>query len=155
MDVKVTIGKTVYEYPSGITFEEISREHQKDYAEDIVLVMVNKRLRELHKTLTGDCELTFLTTADTAGQQAYRRSLTLLLMKAIYKVLGHDKVERAQVQYSLSNGYYCTLEGDLTLDEELLARIKAKMLEYVGKKLALQKRHVHTDEDRRSFPEGR
>lgn len=155
MDVKVTIGKTVYEYPSGITYEEIAREHQKDYAEDIVLVMVNKRLRELHKTLTGDCELTFLTTADTAGQQAYRRSLTLLLMKAIYKVLGHDKVERAQVQYSLSNGYYCTLEGDLTLDEELLARIKAKMLEYVGKKLPLEKRNVHTDEALQIFHDHR
>ena len=155
MNAKVTIGGKVYEYPVGTTYEEIAKEHQKDCAEDIVLVSVDKRLRELNKKLSADCELTFLTTADTIGQQTYRRSLTLLLMKAIYKVVGHNKVKRAQVHHSLSNGYYCTLEGELTLNEELLAQIKAKMLEYVEKKLPIEKRNVHTDKAREIFREHR
>ncbi len=146
MNVKVTIGDQIYEYPKGTSYETIAEEHQAAYAEDIVLVFVNHRLRELSKTVKEDCRLTFVTTADPAGQQAYRRSLTMLLMKAVYKVAGHENVKRAQVQHSLSNGYYCTLEGNLTVDEALLARIKAQMLEYVERKIPIEKKNVTTDE---------
>ena len=54
--VKATINGKVYEYPEGIRYGEIAAELQKDYAHDIVLVSVNKRLRELNKmefTLTS------------------------------------------------------------------------------------------------------
>ena len=103
--VKATINGKVYEYPEGIRYGEIAAELQKDYAHDIVLVSVNKRLRELNKKLYEDAELVFYTTADMVGAQAYRRSLTMLLMKAVYRVAGHENVIRAQVNYSLSNGY--------------------------------------------------
>ncbi len=146
MKVKVTIQDQVYEYPKGTSYETIAEEHQAEYTEDIVLALVDNRLRELWKTVEKDCTLTFITTADSAGQQAYRRSLTMLLMKAVYKVAGHENVTRAQVQHSLSNGYYCTLEGNLTVDEELLARIKAQMLDYVERKIPIEKKNVTTDE---------
>ncbi|MCI8599149.1 MAG: nucleoside kinase [Lachnospiraceae bacterium] len=146
MNYKVTIDGKEYEYPEGTSFEAIAKEHQKKYDAEIVLVSENRRLRELRKTLSSDCTLVFLTTADAAGQQAYRRSLTLLLMKAVYKVVGHDKVDRAQVHHTLSNGYYCTLEGDLTLDEELLQKIEVKMRHYVEKSLPIEKRNVNTDQ---------
>lgn len=150
---KVRIGEEVREYPAGTTFLEIAREFQKDYAHDIVLVSVNNKLQELPKTLQSDCELVFFTTADAAGQQAYRRSMTLLLMKAVCKVAGHDNVTRAQVQHSLSSGYYCTLEGNLTLDEGFLQAVKAKMLEYVEQDLPIEKQNMHTDEAIRCFHE--
>ena len=146
MDYKVTIDGKVYEYPEGTAYQTIAKDCQKDYPYDIVLVSVNNKLQELSKKLSSDCELDFLTTATFIGQQTYRRSMTLLLMKAVYKVIGHDRIHRAQVQYSLSNGYYCTLEGDLLLNEELLARIKEKMLELAGQAMPIEKRNVNTDE---------
>ncbi len=146
MDYKVTIDGKAYEYPEGTAYQTIAKDCQKDYPYDIVLVSVNNKLQELSKKLSSDCELDFLTTATFIGQQTYRRSMTLLLMKAVYKVIGHDRIHRAQVQYSLSNGYYCTLEGDLLLNEELLARIKEKMLELAGQAMPIEKRNVNTDE---------
>lgn len=146
MDYKVTIDGKVYEYPEGTAYQTIAKDCQKDYPYDIVLVSVNNKLQELSKKLSSDCELDFFTTATFIGQQTYRRSMTLLLMKAVYKVVGHDRIHRAQVQYSLSNGYYCTLEGDLLLNEELLARIKEKMLELAGQAMPIEKRNVNTDE---------
>ena len=127
MDYKVTIGGKVYEYPEGTSYQTIAKDFQKEYQHDIVLASVNHKLQELGKKLSSDCELSFLTTDTFIGQQTYRRSMTLLLMKAVYKVVGHDRIHRAQVQYSLSNGYYCTLEGDFLLNEELLEKIKEKM----------------------------
>lgn len=43
---------------------ELAREYQPKYEDDIVLVMFNNRLKELHKTVKADGELTFVTTRD-------------------------------------------------------------------------------------------
>lgn len=153
MDIKVTIQGREYVYPAGTPFGAIAADVQKDYAHDIVLVLADGRLRELEKRLNADCELVFYTTADAAGCQAYRRSLTMLLMKAVYKVAGHENVTRAQVQHSVSSGYYCTVEGSVTVDEEFLRAVKAKMLDYVGRKLPIKKTNVNTDKALRIFHE--
>ena len=149
--VKATINGKVYEYPEGIRYGEIAAELQKDYAHDIVLVSVNKRLRELNKKLYEDAELVFYTTADMVGAQAYRRSLTMLLMKAVYRVAGHENVIRAQVNYSLSNGYYCTVQGNVTVDEAFLGAVKRQMEEYVARKTVIEKKNVATDKALRIF----
>ena len=153
MNVKATINGKVYEYPAGTLFETIAADVQQQYDHDIVLVSVNGRLRELEKRLAADAELSFYTTADSAGCQAYRRSLTMLLMKAVYKVAGHDAVTRAQVQHSISSGYYCTIEGSVTVDEKFLEAVKTKMREYVEKMLPIKKTNVSTDKALRIFHE--
>ena len=153
MNVKAAINGKVYEYPAGTPFSVIAADVQKDYAHDIVLVSANGRLRELEKRLGEDSELFFYTTADAAGCQAYRRSLTMLLMKAVYKVAGHEAVTRAQVQHSISSGYYCTIEGNVVVDEKFLGAVKAKMQEYVAKKLPIKKTNVNTDKALRIFHE--
>lgn len=153
MNVKATINGKVYEYPAGTLFETIAADVQQEYDHDIVLVSVNGRLRELEKRLAADAELSFYTTADSAGCQAYRRSLTMLLMKAVYKVAGHDAVTRAQVQHSISSGYYCTIEGSVTVDEKFLEAVKTKMREYVERKLPIKKTNVSTDKALRIFHE--
>ena len=149
--VKVSLNGNTYEYPEGTRYLEIAADMQKSYLHDIVLVSANKRLRELNKKLYEDAELSFYTTADAVGAQSYRRSLTMLLMKAIYRVAGHEHVTRAQVHYSLSNGYYCTVEGDVKVDDAFLAAVKAQMQEYVARKTPIEKKNVATDKALRIF----
>ena len=55
---------------------------------NIILGIVNDRLRELNKQIKSDCELSFVTTADRDGRRTYRRSVVLLLQRAIYDVYG-------------------------------------------------------------------
>lgn len=149
--VKISLNGKTYEYPEGTRFREIAEDMQKDYSHDIVLVSANKRLRELNKKLYEDAELVFYTTADRAGAQAYRRSLTMLLMKAICRVADHDQMLRAQVHYSLSHGYYCTVQGGVTVDEAFLKAVKQKMQEYVSRKMPIEKKSVNTDKARQIF----
>ena len=59
--VKVSLNGKTYEYPEGTRYLEIAADMQKDYSHDIVLVSVNKRLRELNKKLYEDAELVFYT----------------------------------------------------------------------------------------------
>ena len=53
-----------------------------------MLVIVNGRLRELHKHLKADCEIEFVTSKDPIGHKTYCRSACLILLKAIYDVAG-------------------------------------------------------------------
>ncbi len=45
----VTIGDVTKEYPNGTTYLEIAEEYQPQYEDDILLVRINGKLRELHK----------------------------------------------------------------------------------------------------------
>ena len=71
------------QYPYGTSFLAIAQEYQEKYEDDIVLVMHNNRLRELNKKAERDGRLEFITTADKTGKKAYRRSVTLLMQKAV------------------------------------------------------------------------
>ena len=57
---EVRIGSEIKTYPQGTAYAEIAEEYQKNYENDILLVSVNGRLRELHKTLQKDCRYGWL-----------------------------------------------------------------------------------------------
>lgn len=141
---KVKIGEITKEYEEGTSFFEIAGEHQSEYDSDIVLVLKNGKLCELFKKVTSDCEIQLLTTKTAPGIEAYKRSATLIMLKAFYDVAGKKNVEKICVQYSLSKGYYCTVKGNVTLNKDLLGRVKAKMYEIVGENLPINKRSIST-----------
>ena len=90
------------------TLEAIAGSFKDYYEDDIILGIVNGRLRELNKKIKSDCELSFVTTADRDGRRTYRRSVVLLLQRAIYDVYG--SMTQLHVMHSLGEGYYCQLE---------------------------------------------
>lgn len=92
----------------GDTLEVVADSFKDYYEDDIILGIVNGRLRELNKKIKGDCELSFVTTADRDGRRTYRRSVVLLLQRAIYDVYG--SMAKLHVMHSLGEGYYCQLE---------------------------------------------
>ncbi|MCU6748577.1 nucleoside kinase [Faecalicatena acetigenes] len=144
---KVKIENETRIYEAGTTYKKIAEELQEKYAHQIVLVYVNEfRLQELSKTVEQDCEITFLTTADQIGHAAYKRSMCFLLVKAVHDVGGHDTVERVRIHFSLSKGYYCTVEGDVVLDQEFLEKVEHRMRELSREKMPIKKRSVHTSE---------
>lgn len=124
----------------GTSYLVIAREMQEHYRYPIVLVTVDGRLCELHKQLKKSCRLEFITLEDDIGHKTYQRSLTLLLLKAMYHVAGHEQIDKIVVQYSMGSGYYCTVQGKVTLDQEFLDQVKAYMRELVDRKLPIMKK---------------
>ena len=90
------------------TLEAVADRFKDYYEDDIILGIVNGRLRELNKKIKSDCELSFVTTADRDGRRTYRRSVVLLLQRALYDVYG--SMTQLHVMHSLGDGYYCQLE---------------------------------------------
>ena len=138
----VKIGNEVREYHDGITFKDIAREYQHSYENEIVLVMKDGKLTELFKRVTGDCTIEFVTTATAPGIETYRRSATLIMMKAFYDVAGSENIEKLTLEFSVSKGYYCTVRGNVEITEELLERVEEKMRQIVLEDIPINKRSI-------------
>ena len=98
----VQVGDIIKEYPEGTPYFKIAEDFQEGYANDIVLAYVNGKLQELHKALRADCTMSFETTAGNVGHMAYKRSMSLLLVKAIYDVEGHRNIDKVRIHFSVS-----------------------------------------------------
>jgi len=142
----VTINGVEKQYPIGTSYQEIAKEYQPQYENDILLVSINGKLSELHKTVQFDCNLHFFTGKDQPGIQTYHRSAIFVMMKAFYDVAGAENIEKVTVDFSLGKGYYMEAHGKIKLTEELLSRVKARMQEYVSQKIPIMKRSVNTDD---------
>lgn len=124
---KIKIGDEEVVYEIGTTFEEIVKDYQKDDEQQIVLVYFNGRLRELNKKVKEDGTLSFVTVTEKPGIKAYRRSVCLLMQKAIHDLYGKKGV-RVRVLQTTGNGQYCELTGgDLVVTGEVLKEIKEQM----------------------------
>lgn len=145
--VKVTIDGKEYEYAIGTTYREIVDEYQEEVAEaPVILVMADGKLRELQKKLKGDCTLEFVTTKDHIGFETYKRTVCLVLLRAIYDVAGKENIEKVMIHYSVGNGYYFTMAGKAVLDQHFLDNVKTRMQELADMCTPIEKRSVNTDD---------
>ncbi len=138
--------------PAGTTLLELAKrfEEREDHA--IVLAYLDGKLCELFKEVTDQCEVQFLTLADEIGFSSYKRSTTLLMLKAIDDVMEHSKDFQVRIMYSLGNGYYCEMEGlPEGMSEDLLFSIKRRMKELVWADIPIRKESVSTDVAMRRF----
>lgn len=132
----------------GTRFVSLAEEYQGEYKDRIVLALLNNKLRELSKVIDSDGEISFVTMTDRDGKRAYRRSITLLLQKAVYNLWG--KEARVRVLHSLGESYYCELEG-LVMDKAGLLMLKQEMLRLVDLDIPIKKQNVKTDKAREMF----
>lgn len=149
--VQVEVLGEVKQYATGTTLLEISKDYQHQYDYDIILAFVDHKLRELSKPVTEDCTVQFITTGDNTGFKTYTRGITFVMLKAIYNEFGPDKLDKVIVEYSIGNGYYCDIKGDITINEEVCNQIKNRMLEFIGSDIPFEKRSVSTDDARDLF----
>ena len=140
----VMIGGERYEYPEGTPYRVIAEELQEKEKEDILLVRADGKLRELHKELSGDCSLSFITAGDKEGWQTYQRSAVFLMLKAFYETAGKENVKKVTVCFSVGQGLYIEPEGEFELNEELLKAVKDKMEELRKKRLPIIKKSLNT-----------
>ena len=140
--IHLKVGEDSFEYGAGVSLEAVSRDFQKDYPHDIILARVDGKLAELSKCIDRDAEIEFITTGEPVGNEAYRRTASMVMLKAFQDVLGRDNFERLTVQYSLDKGYYCEVLTDILLTEELLERIKERMHEIAQAKMPIIKKQM-------------
>ena len=145
MKYKVTVGNKNVEYEKGTSYKVIANDFQKDYYGKIILVLINGYLlQELAKTLQGDITIEFVTMSEIYGFEAFRRSMCMLVVKAVHDVYGNGVVKQVRVHFSVCAGYYCTVVGDALVDQDFIEKVKSRMKTLVAAKIPIKKRSVHT-----------
>ncbi len=150
---KVTFGNLVKEYEQGVTYESIIRENYPEDADQIILVKVNGKLEELAKKIKKDCTLEPVYFSESPGYNSYRRSVTFLMLKAIYDLYSRDEIGKVRIEFSAGSGYFCTLSGSLKIDEVFTKKVENRMREYVQQQLSINKEVVNTQEAIARFEE--
>ena len=99
---------------------QMAAEAAKDYKYDIILANVNGKLTEISDMDITDEKVEFITVGETMGNEAYKRSVLLLMLNAIHKLDTDNKIKRVTVEFSLSKGLYCDIKGDFEIKNFLI-----------------------------------
>ena len=143
--IQLKIDTQIKTYSEDVTWQVVAEEYQIEYADEILLVQVNGKLQELQEKIR-EGEVQFITARQKPGISAYKRSATLLMLKAFYAVAGPENVEKVIVDFSIGKGFFVEARGNFTLNQELLEQVKAKMQEYVDQEIPILKRSISTDD---------
>ena len=143
--IQIRYNNTQYEISNGTTFRELALRFQKDHPYRIILAAENGKLRELHHTVKNGAAVGFLTVQDKAGLATYKRSLEMVMLKAIRDLNMNREIGKTRILFALSKGIFCLPEnGPLT--EAQLEKIRRRMKELIEKDIPFEKKTVPTDE---------
>lgn len=118
---------------------EISAEVKDRYRSPIVAALVNNELCELSVTLEKPAVVRFLDLTSAEGKRIYYRSLTLLLIQAVYDLFPQALIK---VEHSLGKGLYCEIEKEPGLCAGDVAALEARMRRLVKMDLPIKKRRA-------------
>lgn len=141
----ITVFQKEQQVKEGTTLYEIARK-QKCEKGDYVLAYRNGELCELYKTVKNGDTITFISTNSNTGMLAYKRSMTLLMLKAFHDVYDTKKV-KVIVNHSLGESYFCIVEGHSKEEvKAILPLVEKRMQELVEQNLVIEKRTIHTND---------
>lgn len=142
----VTIDGQQKSYSRHTTFEEIANEYQEQYDNLIVAVITDGKITELMKQIEKDCSVSFITRSDSVGHKTYARTAILLLVKAIYDVVGAEHIDKIKVEFTIGNGLYCSTHGNFKVDTALVGKVSARMDKMIKNRTPIGKKSYPVEE---------
>ena len=143
----VMINGAIRQYDKGTTFENIVKEYQPKYDYSIALVYFNGKMKELSKRLERDGALSFITTSDSSGYNAYVRTAQMMLVKAASEILGDTcKDSHIKIEFSLGNACFCSILGGIRSTPDLAAKLEDRMKSYVERNIPIIKKTYPIDD---------
>lgn len=147
--ISVTLpGRREVTVKQGTALQELCKEYQKEYLSDIIAARVDNDIKELNYVLTKDCKVQFIDLTDVDGFRIYQRSLSFILIKAVYDLFPQRKIV---IGHSIGKGLYCEPIGDDTITVEEIQRIEARMKELVEARIPFIKRIMPLEEAKELF----
>ena len=143
--ITLTIEGKERQYPKGTTYEEIVKEYQPAYDNQIAVVAFNGKIRELFKRAVRSGRLEFFTLKDAVGNKTYMRTAKMMLLKAVYDVAGAEAAQGCKLELTVGSGYYVST-GALVVTKELTDKLKKRMQELSEAKMPMLKKSYALDD---------
>lgn len=124
--IKITFPDgAVKEFDNGITGYQIAQSISNRLAEDVLAVKFNDNIRDLHRPISEDGTVKFLTFEDTEGKEVYWHSSSHLMAHAIQDIFPEAKFG---VGPAIDAGFYYDVDINTQLSEDHLKQIEDKMV---------------------------
>ena len=143
--MRITYENKDYEVQEGLTIREALKEQiEKSELQDIIAARLNNTIESLNLPLTKDHsgEIEFITRNERDGRNIYIRGLLFVMSKAFAEVYPDALLT---VNYQLSNAMFGTVDN-MEVTEEMISKVKSKMIEIVNKDIPILKEIMTQDE---------
>ncbi len=143
--MRITYENKDYEVQEGLTIREALKEQiEKSELQDIIAARLNNTIESLNLPLTKDHsgEIEFITRNERDGRNIYIRGLLFVMSKAFGEVYPDALLT---VNYQLSNAMFGTVDN-MEVTEEMISKVKSKMIEIVNKDIPILKEIMTQDE---------
>lgn len=145
--IEVVLDGKSYSIDKNSTIVEFIEAYFSADKYDYVLAVKDEKLCELGNIIDRACELKLISKTSVMGIETYKRSLTLIMVKAFADVLGSKTNHHVNVMYSVGKGYFCKLiSEEIELNEKILSDVKNRMQEIVAADMPIIKESVGTQE---------
>lgn len=120
----------------GVSLIDIKTKFDNIFEYPVILAKIDNENFELNKCIYEDCEIKFLDIKDEHCYIAYKKSVALLMLNSIRKILGENI--KVRIKYSINQNWYCDIKETL-ITEELISKIKESMLNTASQNLKIEK----------------
>jgi len=141
MDVEIKIilnqgsKKFTFNTSTGTPIEVLAKKFQSETPYRILAARINNTDVCLSEIIEEVCTLTFLDMRDPSANAIYQRSVSFLYLKAVYDVLGSNRV---QIENSLNKGLFTQMKQNVTVEE--LEAVEEQMHQLVKEDIPIIKR---------------
>lgn len=150
--VKVTVNQKIYEVLEGTTLEQLARQIEVPGEPMILLAYMDGKLKELFSAIEEDSYVRFVTLKEQTGYMAYKRTATMMFLKACEEVLGEGASREIAINYSIGNSIFCEfIRKDREINEEFAREIQSRMEELHKREIPIAKKSLDTYEAERYF----
>ncbi len=118
-----------------------------------ILAKVNGRLKELWRSVKEDAEVAFLDVKNADGARAYERGVLFLFIKSVYDVYGKTAIENISCEYSIGNGLFISIKGNVKIDDDFVLKVRDRMDTLVKEDIRFEKSTLPTREAVKKFLE--
>ena len=134
--ITITYNNKKYEYESGTTLLDISKNFESEFKYPIIGAKVNGMSMSLNDKITENSLVCFFDITSSCGMRVYENTAIFILSKAVRDIMNKDVI----VEHSLDKGLYCMVDG---ITEELIMKIKNRMLEIIKSKVVIEKLNIN------------
>jgi threonyl-tRNA synthetase len=124
--IKITFPDgVVKEFDNGISGYQIAQSISNRLADDVLAVKFNDAIKDLHRAITEDGSVKFLTFDDVEGKEVYWHSSSHLMAHAVQDIFPEAKFG---VGPAIDAGFYYDIDINTQLSEDHLKQIEDKMI---------------------------
>lgn len=141
--IKLTDNRELMVEEETLLFDVI-KENYSDIEAPIVLGKLDGEYLELRTPLTKGGLLEPITIKEPiVGLRTYARTLTFVLIKAVYDLFPQSKIT---IEHSLSKGIFGEIHKEKVLNKEDIEKIKQKMIELIDRDIVINKLSISKQE---------